>query len=204
MAKISLTRVLSEIKTLSEDLGTAPVIAAVSTNKTNRVISENCSLEQFKGISQSRYDAWVAKAERLITLKTARNKANVEATVTVNGKAMSLDQAIAKKALLSVQKAALSNFKQQMSIAQQAVAKADNDVQTSVDKAVSAAVTSNALTEEQANVFKKMYEQSLGKQVAVGDNIKKALENLEEYINSFTAEIDYVLSEANANTYVEV
>lgn len=204
MAKISLTRVLSEIKSLTEDLNTVPTIASVSTNKTNRVTSENCSLEQFKLVSQSRYDAWVAKSERLITLKTARNAANVTTQVTVNGKTMSLDQAIAKKALLSVQKTALSVFKQQLTKAQQEVTKADNDVQASVDKAVSAAVTSNALTEEQANVFKKMYEQSLGKQIAVGDNIKKALENLEEYINSFTAEIDYVLSEANANTYVEV
>jgi hypothetical protein len=49
-----------------------------------------------------------------------------------------------------------------------------------------------------------MYEQSLGKQVAVGDNIKTSLEKLEKYITEFSNEIDYVLSEANANTYVEI
>ena len=88
--------------------------------------------------------------------------------------------------------------------AQQVVTKADAEVQTSVDKAVAAAVTSNPLTEEQVIVFKKMYEASLGKTIAVGPNIKTCLENLEKYIKEFSDEIDYVLSEANANTFVEV
>ena len=49
-----------------------------------------------------------------------------------------------------------------------------------------------------------MYEASLGKTIAVGPNIKTCLENLEKYIKEFSDEIDYVLSEANANTFVEV
>lgn len=204
MTKISLTRVLSEIKSITESLATHVVIAAVSTNKTGRVVTENCSHEQFKLTSQSRFDAWTAQIERLTMLKTLRNQANVVTMVTVGGKQMTMDQAIAKKALLTWQTSALANFKAQLQKAQQEVTKADADVQISVDKAVAAAVSSNALTEEQSNVFKKMYEQSLGKQIAVGDNIKTSLEKLEKYITEFSNEIDYVLSEANANTYVEI
>jgi hypothetical protein len=154
--------------------------------------------------SQSRFDAWAAQVERLVLLKTLRNKANVLVEVTVGGKQMTMDQAIAKKAMLTWQKSALANFKAQLQKAQLEVTKADADVQISVDKAVAAAVASNALTTEQSNVFKAMYEQSLGKQVAVGDNIKTSLEKLEKYITEFSNEIDYVLSEANANTYVEI
>lgn len=204
MTKISLTRVLSEIKSITESLATHVVIAAVSTNKTGRVVTENCSHEQFKLTSQSRFDAWTAQIERLTMLKTLRNQANVVTMVTVGGKQMTMDQAIAKKALLTWQTSALANFKAQLQKAQQEVTKADADVQISVDKAVAAAVSSNALTEEQSNVFKKMYEQSLGKQIAVGDNIKTSLEKLEKYITEFSNEIDYVLSEANANTHVEI
>ena len=204
MTKISLTRVLSEIKSITESLATHVVIAAVSTNKTGRVVTENCNHDQFKLTSQSRFDAWTAQIERLTMLKTLRNQANVVTMVTVGGKQMTMDQAIAKKALLTWQTSALANFKAQLQKAQQEVTKADADVQISVDKAVAAAVSSNALTEEQSNVFKKMYEQSLGKQIAVGDNIKTSLEKLEKYITEFSNEIDYVLSEANANTYVEI
>lgn len=204
MTKISLTRVLSEIKSITEALAVHSTIAAVSTNKTGRVVTENCSHEQFKLTSQSRFDAWTAQVERLVLLKTLRNKANVQVEVTVGGKQMTMDQAIAKKAMLTWQKSALANFKAQLQKAQLEVTKADADVQISVDKAVAAAVASNALTTEQSNVFKAMYEQSLGKQIAVGDNIKTSLEKLEKYITEFSNEIDYVLSEANANTYVEI
>lgn len=204
MTKISLTRVLSEIKSITEALASHSTIAAVSTNKTGRVAAENCSHEQFKLTSQSRFDAWTAQVERLVLLKTLRNKANVLVEVTVGGKQMTMDQAIAKKAMLTWQKSALANFKAQLQKAQLEVTKADADVQISVDKAVAAAVASNALTTEQSNVFKAMYEQSLGKQIAVGDNIKTSLEKLEKYITEFSNEIDYVLSEANANTYVEI
>lgn len=204
MTKISLTRVLSEIKSITEALATQATIAAVSTNKTGRVATENCSHEQFKLTSQSRFDAWTAQAERLVLLKTLRNKANVLVEVTVGGKQMTMDQAIAKKAMLTWQKSALANFKAQLQKAQLEVTKADADVQISVDKAVAAAVASNALTTEQSNVFKAMYEHSLGKQIAVGDNIKTSLEKLEKYITEFSNEIDYVLSEANANTHVEI
>ena len=204
MSKISLTRVLSEIKTLSEHVKNFPVIADVGVNKTSKVIAENCTVAQFNLVSQARYDTWVAQIERLVLLKSARNQANTNEYVTVNGKQMTMDEAISKKAMLEVQKSALNKFKAQLSSAQQVVTKADADVQTSVDKAVAAAVTSNPLTEEQVQVFKKMYEASLGKTIAGGSNIKTCLENLEKYIKEFSDEIDYVLSEANANTFVEV
>ena len=204
MSKISLTRVLSEIKTLTEHINNFPVIADVGVNKTSKVIAENCSVAQFNLVSQARYDTWVSQIERLVLLKSARNQANTTVLVTVNGTQMTMDMAIAKKAMLEVQKSALNRFKSQLSTAQQVVTKADAEVQTSVDKAVAAAVTSNPLTEEQVMVFKKMYEASLGKTVAVGTNIKTCLENLEKYIKEFSDEIDYVLSEANANTFVEV
>ena len=204
MSKISLTRVLSEIKTLSEHVKNFPQIADVGVNKTSKVIAENCTVAQFNLVSQARYDTWVAQIERLVLFKSARNQANTNEYVTVNGKQMTMDEAISKKGMLEVQKAALNKFKSQLSAAQQVVTKADAEVQTSVDKAVAAAVTSNPLTQEQVEVFKKMYEASLGKTIAVGSNIKTCLESLEKYIKEFSDEIDYVLSEANANTFVEV
>lgn len=204
MSRISLTRVLSEIKTLSEHISNFPSIADVGVNKTSKVIAENCTVSQFALVSQARYDTWVAQIERLVLLKSARNQANTTVLVTVNGKQMTMDEAVSKKGMLEVQKTALNKFKSQLSSAQQVVTKADAEVQASVDKAVAAAVTSNPLTEEQVLVFKKMYEASLGKSVAVGSNIKTCLESLEKYIKEFSDEIDYVLSEANANTFVEV
>ena len=80
-------------------------------NKTSKVIAENCTVSQFALTSQARYDTWVAQIERLILLKSARNQANTITMVTVNGKQMTMDEAISKKAMLEVQKTALNKFK---------------------------------------------------------------------------------------------
>lgn len=204
MTKMTLTRLLSEIKTTEEQINKFPIIAGVGSNNTKRVDSEFLSIEDFALESQSRYDKWFALQTKLITLKAARNKANTTTMVTVRGDQMSMDTAVAKKALLPIQQAALTHLKNQIAMADRHVQKADTDVQTAVEKSTNTAAGTGSVTAEQLEVFKAMYETSLGKTLVIGSNIKTALANLEEYITEFTAEIDYVLSEANATTTVEI
>jgi hypothetical protein len=210
MTKMTLTRLLSEIKTTEEQINKFPIIAGVGSKKTNRVDSEYMTVAAFEAESQSRYDRWFALQSKLIALKAARNKANTTTMVTVRGETMSMDTAVAKKALLPIQQAALTQLKNQIAIADRLVQKAETDVQTAVEKSTNTAAatggSSNQLvvSTEQIEVFKAMYDASLGKTLVIGSNIKAALANLEAYIAEFTAEIDYVLSEANAITTVEV
>lgn len=210
MTKMTLTRLLSEIKTTEEQINNFPIIAGVGSKKTKRVDAEYMPIEDFEKESQSRFDKWFALQTKLITLKAARNKANTTTMVTVRGETMSMDTAVAKKALLPIQQAALTQLKNQIAMADRQVQKADADVQTAVEKSTNTAAatggSSNQLvvSTEQIEVFKAMYDSSLGKTLVIGSNIKSALTNLETYIAEFTAEIDYVLSEANATTTVEV
>lgn len=205
--EISLTRLLKEISSLQEKIANFPIIAAVGSNKTGRVDSEHCTVDEFKGTSQSRFDSWYDLQQKLITYKAARNKANVLTEVTVGGVKMSMDTAIAKKALLPVLQSALVSMKQQITKVDAVVTKSENDAQAAVDKQVTAVGSSSSaspVTAEQIKVFEDMYSKSLGKSLVIGDNIKTKLVELEKFIADFTDEIDYVLSEANANTKVTV
>jgi hypothetical protein len=205
MAQMSLTRVLSEIKSIEQKIVQLPVVVGIGVEKTLKVEGESCTIEEFKRTSQSRFDAWMGLSSRLVKLRVARNLANATTKVIVAGKPMTIDEAIAMKALLNIQKQAVEGFKSQISKVDLHITKADNEVKAAMEKSVQATITSSApLSQEQVKLFQDMYQNSLGKVLAIGDAVKPAIKNLEEYIASFTAEIDYVLSEANASTKVDV
>ncbi len=206
MEKVSLTltRLLSEIKTTEERLMKLPVIIGVVANSTGRVAEENETSEEFKKTSQSRFDSWFALSERLVKLRAARNKANATTMVTVCGKTVTMDEAITMKSLLNLQKQAVEGFKKQIGMVETFTTRADNEVKAAVDKAVAQSIASQTLTEEQTKMFQDMYQKSLGKTAVIGESVKAGLKKLEDHITSFSAEIDYVLSEANSTTRVEV
>ncbi len=201
---LTLTRLLSEIKTTEERLMKLPVIIGVVANSTGRVAEENETSEEFKKTSQSRFDSWFALSERLVKLRAARNKANATTMVTVCGKTVTMDEAITMKSLLNLQKQAVEGFKKQIGMVETFTTRADNEVKAAVDKAVAQSIASQTLTEEQTKMFQDMYQKSLGKTAVIGESVKAGLKKLEDHITSFSAEIDYVLSEANSTTRVEV
>ena len=201
---LSLTRLLSEIKTTEERIMKLPVIVGVAANSTDRVAEENESVEEFKKTSQSRFDTWMSLSERLVKLRAARNKANATTYVTICGKSVTMDEAIVMKSLLNLQKQALEGFKKQIGMVENFVTRADNEVKVAVDKAVAQSIASQTLTEDQSKLFNDMYKKSLGKSMAIGESVKVGIKKLEDHITSFSAEIDYVLSEANSTTKVEI
>ena len=127
--EITLTRCLAEIKKLEEELKTGvPVVARVAAKKTKRVEGVMQTVEEFTATSQSDFDKYLAKTERLIRLKAARNKANVETIVRVGGKEVSMDEAISRKALVQTLQAAILQFKKHITIVEQAVQKSEVEV----------------------------------------------------------------------------
>ena len=202
---LSLTRCLAEIKKLEADLANVPVFVRIAANKNDRVEGVLQNAEEFARASQSDWDQYVGKTERLIKLKVARNKANVSTMVKVGGKDVSMDEAIARKALVPVLKNAIAQVKRHISTVEQQVQKSESEVQAAIDKNVNAASSSGTpLTDSQVQILREMYERSLGKRMVLGTNIKTAMKTIEDEVNNFELEIDYVLSEANATTKVSV
>lgn len=181
------------------------MIVGIGVQKTSKVEGEGCTVDEFKVASQSRFDSWVNLSDRLIKLRVARNLANATIYITVSGKSMTIDQAIAMKSLLKLQQQAVEGFKRQISAVDVHVTKADNEIRMAVEKSVQTTIASpTPLSKEQVTLLQEMYQNSLGKTLVIGDAVKAGIKKLEEHIQSFTAEIDYALSEANASTKVDV
>jgi hypothetical protein len=206
MATITLTRLLSEIKKTEEKLTEFQneILVTTCSNKTGKTPKHETK-EEFIKLSQSRWDAWIALQEKYLKMKELRNKANIINYVSISGELLTLDAAISKKALVEKTKATLMCVQRQWGIAIQQETKANDAVQAAIDKAVASATGSgSALSDAQVEVFKKMYETSLGITVIAGPNIKTAYDALMQSIAAFEQEVDFALSEANATILVEM
>lgn len=202
MTKISLARVLVEIKTITEKLSTFPIVVGVASNKTGLVEGTHDTKEQFEATSQSRFDEWMALKEKLVKLKVARNLANATTMVTVNGVEMTIDQLIARKAMLPIMQTAVTAIIYQMNAAERTITKATADVNTELSKSIGG--IGAAVDENQVQTLTNLYTKTVGKTVAKGINIKAGLEAMQKEIVDFGAVADYTLSEANATTMVEI
>lgn len=201
--EITLHRAMSEIKNIEAKLqNTVPTVVAVASKKDG---IPGMSIEEFEKKSQGAVDEYVALVDRLTALKVARNKANAMNTITVCGKQMSLDEAIAKKATLQYNRNLLSTIKHQTNQANAVVAQASQEVERKVEAQVqSIAGSTKKVSEEELTSIRKMIERSTGKEVVMGKNVKSFVEKLEKSIEDFSLEIDFALSEANACIKVEI
>ena len=195
--KISLTRVLAEIKSIEEKaLEVKPMVA---TSNPSGVVDSMTTKEQFAKASQAAYDKFVASMERLVKLKAARNKANATVTLIVDGKEVTIDTAVALKSQIATKRAFINAVRQQIGQAERAVQKAEDLIGSKLEKH-----NSSNPTAEQLEALREMYKKTDGRTIVIGSNIQSGIDSMEKELDAFELEIDFALSEVNAKTEVEV
>lgn len=200
--EITLHRAMSEIKSIEAKLQEIPSVVAVANKKDG---IQGMSIEEFQSKSQGAVDEYCNLVQRLVALKVARNKANATNCITVCGQQMTLDEGIARKAVLNYNRNLLNIIKHQMNQANAAVQQASLEVERKVEAQVqSIAGSTKKISEEELGTIRKMLEKSTGKEIVMGKNVKAFIEKLEKSINEFSLEIDFALSEANACIKVEI
>ena len=203
----SLTRLLAEIKAINATLTQIPLVVATAPNGTGIIDGGTATIEEFKRVSQSRFDSWVGLFDRLAKLIAARNKANATTQVVISGKTMTIDEAILWKNSVQQKRQGIEAFKSQLNQAANIVKNAEAKVTSESATATQNSVTSgrqSSLSQEEMDSLTKHYQKLFGRTAAVVDAVKVGIENMEDQISRFLTEVDYVLSEANAKTIVEI
>ena len=199
--KLSLHRVIAEIKHLEQGDVKLPQIVVFS-NDGNTVSGKD--IETVLKDAQGSIDSELAKAERLIALKVARNKANSETQIVVAGKTMTIDQALATKSVLTRYDAMLQQLRIQSVVAQQGFNRQQEEKRLAVEKQIASITTaSNKPAQSMIDSLMILVEQQYPGKIVSAPNLSK-LEALEKFVSDIRLELDYVLSEANAKTEVEI
>lgn len=208
--KISLTRALSRIKTLENEISGDIVNMAycgIMKNKGSLVMHTNLSEKDFSVKTKANYQALNDKLKFLRDLKSAVAKANSTTEVEIAGKRMTIFDALSMKATMILYEKTLMAMRQSAQTAQTMYIRQEESLTKQADEIFKARLEAKEKTADVANqyeTFKTNLINSEGYKIVDPLNLNDEIENLKDFINAFKAEVDFVLSEVNAKTTITV
>lgn len=202
--KMSLHRVIAEIKAIEGKLSLLPRSEFIFMTTGVQAAEKEGAADRAK--SQAAYDQAASLIANHAILKAARNAANSRVTVSVGGKTMTIDEALAQKAALPYKQTLIATLQNQFVAAQRQVDANQAGMNAKVDSQVATMFSTGTkkATEDEVNLVRRTVENGAKIEAHFAEGLKDRLETLKEEVSAFTTEIDYVLSEANATNTVEV
>ena len=139
-------------------------------------------------------------------IKLAIDKSNFETTVKIGDKEMTVLEALVKKSNIISDVDLLGCMKTQLQIAKAEFEKSMNENSAKVESIVHDQLTNKDVTKkadvekEACETVDKLYEVKMIDPLTLEDKIKE----LEKEIDEFQKNVDFVLSESNSRTYIEI
>jgi hypothetical protein len=213
MAKqqISVTRALVELKRLDDRISKAIMggvfVGRIIGRDTNaKVVGSNDTVAAVTSKIQGSFDKVSALIANRAAIKSALVLSNAQTQVQVLGKGMTVAEAIELKSTVAFRQTFMDRMRVQQSNAREAIERAnaqlDAEIETSIntlygaDRSKIDADTIKGVID----IKKSQKEQSLLDPA----RIEAKIEAVEADILNLTSELDFVLSESNARTSIEV
>lgn len=206
MTKISVTRALSQLKVLDKRIQKAIQECQPSGVIIGRKIPAGFATEdELKKRLQANLDAPRDLIKHRIAIKQAIVMSNAATKVTINGVEMTVAEAIETKASIGQKKDLLDVLRQYQNRANSEYNRAYDAATEKADKMAEVALGSDSDKKgEDYKSFVEKYMETNGPKFIKADGLDKVIESLADEITKFEHEVDYVLSESNATTFLEV
>jgi hypothetical protein len=200
---MSITQGLAELKLLDKRLSKrldGPSWVAVST-KTNRV-----NEDELKKSAESFYKSYMDLVSRRDTIKRAIVLSNAKTAVTIGGTWNgTVAEAIEYKSSLMYKKKLLEKMKENVLSAEADYKSAVEERDSRLDRLLSSELGKDVKTNPDTIAALSASFQESNKIVIVDPlNLKSKASELEEEIDAFEANVDWVLSENNGKTLIDV
>lgn len=204
--KITITRALVELKTLSSRINKAidefKPVAIVTGKKAPRGYTTR---DEFERDAKSKAESISSLIKRRNQIKSGIVKANAITIVDIADISMSVAEAIERKNSISFEKDLLTSLSTSYYNAIQQQEILDNKCQEQLHKLLEVNFGKDAKAKsEEIDAISKPYLENNAPKLVDPLDIKKKIEKLENFISKFEAEVDIVLSEANAKTEIEI
>ena len=208
MRKISITEALNELKLydskITKAITNAKLVGATkkSSDKVGVVTKENF-IEKAKASYQSVTDL-IANRN---ALKSAIVKSNAVTEVTINGKTMTVAEAIERKNSIDYDETLLAEMKRQYASATDTVTKENKKVDNKVDELLATLIgkdSSKDVSKESQEAIEKPYRLKNEYEFIDPIGLLDKIETLEAEIDGFKSEVDTRLAVANSITTVEI
>jgi len=204
--KLSIHRALTELKMLNHriEAATNEVSAVLANRKSNSKIN-GVEIQEYEKQMQSSYDKVVSLIDYRNRIKSLVVESNAKTKVTVGKEEMTVAEAIERKQSIQFEKKLLEVMQQQYRSAINMVAK-ENDALHAKLETYLINILGNKVKQSPEEV--KLHTETFMKrneyELIDPMNVKKKIEALNSRIEEFESEVDAVLSESNATTFIEV
>jgi hypothetical protein len=205
---MTITRALAELKLLDSRITkeiNASCFVDVYQNRKDITLGYGMTKKEFQGKAKSSYDSIVDLIERRNKIKGEILKSNSNTKVVISGKEYYVVEAIDRKNSIKYERNLLSKMEQQISTAKTHI----DQQRVKLDGQIETMLTQNLGTDKKAdsedwdNIAKPLLDANEFKMLDPL-NIKVKIEKLEKEIDDFLHEVDFVLSESNSKTEIEV
>lgn len=209
--KITITRALSELKTLKkrfekEIRRISPI--AVKRGGKLRGAFVSYKPEDFKEQAIAEVQSVEALRQRILAIKTEIDKSNMTTKIKIGSTEYTIVEALVQKSLIDQDKLYLSVLRYSYETAMKEYVSAEQENQAKVEKQLEEWVKANGSTQkpsrEQEEEIKNGVETLYKLELIDPTGLKQKIENLEKFIEDFEGNVDYALSESNSSTYIEI
>ena len=210
--KISCTRALAELKRFDDRINreiseNVFVGVTVGKNQLQKLMVGSGTVEQQTRKIQGAFDSVQSLIEQRQKIKAALVVSNSVATITLGGKTMTVAEAIEMKKSVAYKQQFVRVLTSQMNMANQQIAAQNAKLETAIDTMVTQVMGAS----DKGKVDTTSYEaiavpQRNAKEASLLDpkGIAEQIKKLTDEIGLVELELDFLLSESNAVTMIEV
>lgn len=201
--KMTIHRALGEIKLYDKkivDLLDKDFVLA-SKKRIGKV--HGIDVEKYKEEMKANLQSLRALMRNRQILKSAIAKSNETTMVTIGGEAMTVLDAIERKNFMNMRMSVVNTLKAQFNRADREVRAYEDNLQANLEnyiKNTAKELNNKDLIDSLTESYKNLNE------VVMIDpnNLRAVIEEMTKENDQFNTEVDYVLSESNSNTFIEV
>ncbi len=211
METLSITRALVEIKTLDKRItktaeNLQPVAVCIGGGESVTAVTGSESKEEFaKGVLAS-YQSLTALIDRRRKIKSAVVQSNAVTTISVAGENMTVAEAIERKNSIAMEKMIRDNLGQKYAEKIEQIERHNDAIQSQLFKLLEATYSKPEMeiSKEDYDRVAVPFRENNGAELIDPLKIKNKLQELEEKIAIFEAEVDIALTESNARTDITI
>ena len=204
--EISITRSLNELKLLEARINRAITEGTyVALQIGNNKINGHMSVEDFNKSAEA-YDKKVKDLiRRRSAIKAAIVESNAVTTVSVSNEEMTVAQAIDEKNAIGYKKSYLHQLRSQYTLALRKLESENETVKVRLDKHLETSLGKDAKgKEDQVTLLTNSFNELNRAKLVDPLNLKAQIEALQEHIEGFESEVDFILSESNTRTLITI
>lgn len=208
--KMSITRALNEVKLLDAKIQkkiNESSFVSCKMNKSAKLTDGVTMPEEFTQLAKSNMQSILDLTNRRKDIKTKIVQSNANTEVEIAGIKMTVADAIERKSSIEIDRSLLNRMKSEYRAVTGYIAQRNQQLEDKVSKLVDSLVGSDKKDTNMVKTAEELAQNTRDNEsYVILDPLKllKSIETLEQEIMEFESNVDFVLSESNSITSIEI